>query len=130
MSILDSLSSGPKTYAQLKGAENLDYQLRGLLEKKQIQRVYDALGVCRFSLPVEPPEDQPYEKIEYRVPQSSKREHKWKPYKVVNGKVVNGRRERDVEKPSCPQCHKRWWRSRFVYGDRLNILCFECGGRA
>ena len=130
--ILSALQDGPKQYGELRKVmplPMLDYQLNKLMREKKIAHVYDHRGVCRFTLPGEQPQDKPLPPSTYRPLPVKRTDRRWEPYKVVDGKIVNGRRQNDIEKPTCPQCKKRAWRRRFMYGGRLNILCFECGGK-
>ena len=132
MNVIDALQDGPKQYGELRKVmplPMLDYQLNKLLREKKIAHVYDHRGVCRFTLPQDRPEDRPLPPSCRKPIQARRKSYVGMDLKVVNGMVVNGRRQNDIEKPTCPQCKKRAWRRRFMYGGRLNILCFECGGK-
>ena len=117
--VIEALKDGPLSYYELENRFssnrlNLDYQLKSLLGNRQVV-FYPGIGdgPFRFGLPLPPPPDPPEAKPRH---------------KLSLAKIIDRKRALDRARRPCPSCNTRRSVSRFMYGGKVNEVCFHCRG--
>ena len=119
--VIDALKDGPLSYYELENRFssnriNLDYQLKGLLCKRQVI-FYPGIGdgPFRFGLPLPPPADPPQPKPRHKLSLTQ---------------IIERKRALDRARKPCPSCNTRRSVSKFTYDGKVNGVCLYCKGWA